>query len=485
MKYLNEFQRKAVERALSSDKVFLIHGPPGTGKTTTLIECINQLVERGNRVLATADSNIAVDNIVERLIAKGVKVVRVGNPARILKSIQKHTLDYLIELEPEFVKAKKFYKEIEKLREEQKKYVKPEPRYRRGLSDEEILKRAKTGTPVRGLNPKVIRSMSKWIKIQQRIKEIYEKAKLEEHKAIKKILSKAEVICTTNSTAGSEFLQDFNFDVVIIDEATQSIEPSCLIPLVKGKKLIMAGDHKQLPPTVLSYEAREQLSYTLFERLLDIYGEEIYEVLRIQYRMNRKIMEFSNRMFYDGKLIAHESVANHTIEDFVEKDKLKNVLSPYREVMLPQNVIVFIDVEGAEEQRRGSTSYYNEKEASICKEIVDSLMGIGLKAKDIGVISPYEDQVDLLEELFENSEVEVKTVDGFQGREKEVIIISLVRANKEGDIGFLKDYRRLNVALTRARRKLIILGNGKTLSRDKVYRELIEYIKNEGLYINM
>lgn len=201
--------------------------------------------------------------------------------------------------------------------------------------------------------------------------------------------------------------------------------------------------------------------------------------------MNRKIMEFSNRMFYDGKLIAHESVANHTIEDFVEKDKLKNVLSPYREVMLPQNVIVFIDVEGAEEQRRGSTSYYNEKEASICKEIVDSLMGIGLKAKDIGVISPYEDQVDLLEELFENSEVEVKTVDGFQGREKEVIIISLVRANKEGDIGFLKDYRRLNVALTRARRKLIILGNGKTLSRDKVYRELIEYIKNEGLYINM
>ncbi|RUM27684.1 MAG: IGHMBP2 family helicase, partial [Aquifex sp.] len=303
--------------------------------------------------------------------------------------------------------------------------------------------------------------------------------------AIKKILSRAQVICTTNSTAGSEVLQDFHFDVVIIDEATQSIEPSCLIPLVKGKKLIMAGDHKQLPPTVLSYEVQEPLSYTLFERLLDIYGEEIYEVLKIQYRMNRKIMEFSNRTFYDGKLIAHESVANHTIEDFVEKDKLKSVPSPYREVILPQNVIVFIDVEGIEEQRNGSTSYYNEKEASICKEIVDSLMRVGLKAKDIGVISPYEDQVNLLEEILEDSEVEVKTVDGFQGREKEVIIISLVRANKEEDIGFLKDYRRLNVALTRARRKLIILGNGKTLGRDKVYRELMEYIKNEGLYINM
>jgi len=482
---LNEYQERAVEKAIEADKFFLIHGPPGTGKTTTLVECIRRLTKQGKKVLATADSNVAVDNLVERLVQENVKVVRVGNPVRVLKSIQRHTLDYLIQFEPEFEKAKKLYEEIDKIKEEQEKYVRPEPRYRRGLSDEEILRRAKTGTPVRGLSPKILRSMAKWIELQQRVKELYEKAKEEEEKAINKILSRAQVICTTNSTAGSEALQEFEFDVVVIDEATQATEPSCLIPLVKGKKLIMAGDHKQLPPTVLSQEAQEALSYTLFERLLDLYGEEIYEILRIQYRMNKKIMDFPNRMFYGGKLIADKSVENHTIKELIDTEKLKELPEPYRTIIEPEKVVVFVNVEGKEKQRRGSTSFYNEEEARITRKIAEYLIKAGMKSEHIGVISPYEDQVNLLEELLKDFDVEVKTVDGFQGREKEVIIISFVRSNERGDIGFLKDYRRLNVALTRARRKLITVGNERTLISDEVYKEFIHYVKQLGGYINI
>ena len=483
MPALNEFQEKAVERALNAEKVFLIHGPPGTGKTTTLVELIKRCVERGEKVLATADSNVAVDNLVERLVNEGIHVIRVGNPVRVLKTIQKHTLDYLITLEPEFDKAKKYYEEIDKLKKEQERYIKPVPRYRRGLSDKEIIKRASTGTPVRGLSPKILRSMAKWLKIQEKIKELYEKAKAEENKAIEKIIKRAQVVCTTNSTAGSEILENYEFDRVIIDEATQAVEPSCLIPLVKGKKLVMAGDHKQLPPTVLSQEAQEELSYTLFERLIDLYGEDIYETLRVQYRMNKKIMEFPNRMFYEGKLIAHESVANHTIAELIDIKKYENLKVRLKEVINPENVIVFVDVKGEERQRIGSTSYFNEKEAEAVKEIVEILLFVGIKPEDVGVISPYEDQVNLLSELLPPN-IEVKTVDGFQGREKEVVLISFVRSNDEGEIGFLKDYRRLNVAITRARRKLICIGNSSTLKRDGLYNEFLKYIEQNGIIFN-
>ena len=483
MPILNEFQEKAIEKALNAEKVFLIHGPPGTGKTTTLVELIKRCVGKGEKVLATADSNIAVDNLVERLVKEGLRVIRIGNPVRVLKTIQQHTLDHLITLEPEFDKAKKYYEEIDKLKKEQEKYIKPIPRYRRGLSDEEILKRASTGTPVRGLSPKILRSMAKWIKIQEKVKELYEKAKTEENKAIEKIIKRAQVVCTTNSTAGSEILESYEFDRVIIDEATQAVEPSCLIPLVKGKKLVMAGDHKQLPPTVLSQEAQEKLSYTLFERLIDLYGENIYETLRIQYRMNKKIMEFPNHMFYEGKLIAHESVANHTLAELIDANKYKNLKGRLKEVINPENVVVFVDIKGRERQRKGSTSYFNKEEAKTVKEIVEVLLSVGVKVEDVGVISPYEDQVSLLSELLPPS-IEVKTVDGFQGREKEVILISFVRSNDKGEIGFLKDYRRLNVAITRARRKLICIGNSETLKRDDLYNKFLKYIEQNGIIFN-
>ncbi|NPA33199.1 MAG: IGHMBP2 family helicase [Aquificae bacterium] len=482
MSELNEYQKRAIERAIKSDKFFLIHGPPGTGKTTTLTECIATLAKQGKKILATADSNVAVDNLVERLTKKGIKAVRVGNPVRVLESIRKHTLDHLLEHEPEFQKAKKIYEEIEKLKEEQSRYVKPEPRYRRGLSDEEILKHAKTGTPVRGLSPKLIRSMAKWIKLQHKINELYQKAKEEERKAIGKILSRAQVVCTTNSSAGSEVLEGMSFDVAVVDEATQAVEPSCLIPITKAKRVIMAGDHKQLPPTVLSQEAQEELSYTLFERLLELYGEDIYEMLRVQYRMNKKIMDFPSKKFYGGKLVAHPSVENITLRDIINPEKLKEVHKELLPILEPQNVVVFVDVKGEEKRRKDSPSYYNEEEAKLAKRIVEELLKLGLSPSDIGVISPYDEQVRLLEEKLKDKGVEIKTVDGFQGREKEVIVLSLVRSNPKKDIGFLKDYRRLNVAITRPKRKLIILGNADTLSGDEVYNELIEYVKKEGLF---
>ncbi len=483
MPNVNEYQERAIKRALSSKNLFLIHGPPGTGKTTTLVELIKRCVKKGEKILATADSNVAVDNLVERLSEEGIGVIRVGNPVRVLKTIRKHTLDYLITLEPEFHKAKEFYEEIDKLRKEQERYVKPTPRYRRGLSDEEIIKRASTGTPARGLNPKILRSMAKWLKLQRKINTLYEKAKAEEEKAVRKLLMRAEVVCTTNSTAGSEILAGYTFDRVIIDEATQAVEPSCLIPLVKGSKLVMAGDHKQLPPTVLSREAEEGLSYTLFERLIELYGEGIYETLRVQYRMNKKIMEFPNRFFYGGKLIAHESVANHTISDLINPEKYEKLTGELREIINPDNVVVFVNVKGNEFQKKGSTSYLNEEEARVVRDIVKALLFVGVKPKDMGVISPYEDQVDLLSEILPKG-VEVQTVDGFQGREKEIILISFVRSNDEGEIGFLRDYRRLNVAITRARRKLICIGNSDTLRKDYLYNEFLKYIEQNGIILN-
>ncbi len=481
MTELNEYQRRAVERSLAAENIFLIHGPPGTGKTTTLVESIVRHVERGFKVLATADSNVATDNLLERLIDRGIRAVRVGNPVKVLSSVRKHSLDHLLEQEPRYHRAKKLYEEIEKIKKDQERFVRPEPRYRRGLSDQEIMKHARTGTYIRGLHPKILRSMAKWLKLQEKIRALYEEARKEEEEAVKRILSRAQVVCCTNSTAGSEALQAFSFDLVAIDEATQATEPSCLVPLVKGKKLLMAGDHKQLPPTVLSPEAQEALSFTLFERMLSLYGERIYEMLRIQYRMNEKIMRFPSEEFYGGKLIAHESVAARTLK--LKESALQKFEEPVRSILNPEKVIIFWNTEGTEKRREGDTSYYNEREAHRVKLLAEALLEAGVRPQDIGIISPYDGQVRLLEQMLDFAGVEVKTVDGFQGREKEVIILSLVRANDKGEIGFLKDYRRLNVAITRARSKLVILGNEATLRADSVYRKLIDYIKREGLYI--
>ncbi len=470
---LNSSQREAVIRTLGAEEIFLIHGPPGTGKTTTLVESIVQHVKREMRVLATADSNVAVDNLVEKLAGR-VKVVRVGNPARVTKTLREHTLDYLVQSLPEYKAAQKLWDKIDSLLGERDKYTRPTQQWRRGLGDDEIAYLARAGKSLRGIPVTMMRSMARWLEMQREIDDLFQKAKNYEKRAMERILKDADVICTTNSTAGSDILASLTFPVVFIDEATQSTEVSSLIPIVRTRKIIMAGDHKQLPPTVMSHKAKS-LQYTLFERMLDVYGPKIRHVLTTQYRMNQEIMNFPNIEFYGGILKADESVKNITLHDL--KLKFEEINAEMYKLLRPDKPVIFIDTQSKfrEEQRRGSTSYMNRGEANLIAKIAKELLRIGLNISNLGIITPYDDQVDLLRSML--PQVEVKSVDGFQGREKEVIIISFVRSNSQGDTGFLSDARRLNVSLTRAKRKLVMVGDSSTLKNERHFQDLLNFLQ--------
>ena len=481
-KNLDKSQIKAVKKSLKADDLFLVHGPPGTGKTTTLIEIIEQHIDNENKVLATAASNVAVDNLVDFLNKKGKKVVRVGHPARVTKSIRKHTLDFLVEKDKDYQKAKKLRERVSKLDKQQERYTYPSGRWRRGLSNKEIKKKAKQGRGTRGIPKSKIEYMAEWIKLQEKIGDLIKQAEKLEGDAVNRLLDQADVICTTNSTAGSELLEGRGFDVVVIDEATQATEPSCLISISHANKVVMAGDHKQLPPTILNERAKKQgLEKTLFERMLKIHGKKIKSMLSVQYRMNTDIMEFPSDQFYNGRLRAHDSVKNHKLRINVKGDSLIN------KACKPENVISFIDIKGKykEHSKSDSSSRENPGEAGIVKEIINKLDGLGIDPKDIGVISPYYDQIDLLNKKINKDDLEVKTVDGFQGREKDIIILSFVRSNRKNIIGFLEDLRRLNVSITRAKKKLIMVGDSDTLKSNDTYKELIEYTKNKGRIIRL
>jgi len=482
---LDESQQRAVEGALGAEDLFLIHGPPGTGKTTTLIEVIEGHIEKEDKVLATADSNVAVDNMVEFLNERGRYVVRVGHPARVTETLRKHTLDFLVEEKDKYKKAQKLRDKAEGLDDEQEKYTFPSGRWRRGMSDERILDLAREGKGSRGVPADKIESMAEWIRLQEEKNELYEKAEKLEDEAVDQIIESADVVLTTNSTAGSELMEGEDFDVVVIDEATQSTEPSCLIPMTHASKVVMAGDHKQLPPTILSEEAQEKgLEVTLFERLLAIYGDGIKRMLHRQYRMNTVIMDFPSEKFYEGELKAAAEVADHELNLEISEDG-----SSLKQACHPKNIVTFIDTCGeyGERTKAGSTSKENRGEAQAVSKIVAFLLKKGLKAQEIGVISPYDDQIDLLERKIDVEGLEIKTVDGFQGREKEVIVLSFVRSNDRNELGFLTDLRRLNVSITRARKKLIAIGDSTTLARNEVYKDLIEYIEGveEGIKIEL
>ncbi|ADG13890.1 DNA helicase [Methanocaldococcus infernus ME] len=464
-KELNESQKRAVKRAILSKDLYLIHGPPGTGKTRTLTEVIVQEVKfNKHKVLATADSNIAADNILEYLIKKYpfLKVVRIGHPTRISKDLIEHSLPYLIECHPKYQKVLKLKEKISEIKEERDKFLKPSPRWRRGMSDDQILKVAKKNKDYRGVPKEKIKSMAQWIKKNAKIKVLVDKLEKLSKEIADEIIKEADVIVSTNSMAGSEVLKDYFFDVVVIDEGSQAMEPSCLIPIIKGEKLIMAGDHKQLPPTVLS--DNEELKKTLFEKLIKKYPE-FSSILEIQYRMNEKIMEFPNRMFYENKLKAAESVKNITLMDLVKEvdEEDKDIINK-----IP---VQFFHVDGEEKRDKDSPSYYNEEEAKKVLEVVKKLVKYKIP---VSVITPYDAQVRLLRRMFEEEglDVEVNTVDGFQGRENEAIVISFVRTK---NFGFLKDYRRLNVAITRAKRKLILIGNENLLKKDTIYNEMLKW----------
>ncbi|MFB6204145.1 MAG: IGHMBP2 family helicase [Candidatus Nanohaloarchaea archaeon] len=465
---LNPSQRAAVEKAVGADDLHLIHGPPGTGKTTTLIEVIEQEVKRGRDVLATADSNTAVDNLLEFLLEQDVDAVRVGHPARVTPALRDHTLDSLIEDREKYQRSQELRDEAFDLKDQQEDLTHPSGRYRRGMSDEQIKELAEKGKGSRGVPADRIEEMAEWLELQEEIDSKFEKAEELEDEAVAEVIDSADVVCSTNSTSGSGLMEGREFDTVVIDEATQATEPSCMIPLTRGEKLVMAGDHRQLPPTVKSEEASE-LENSLFEKMASRHPG-VKDMLKTQYRMHQKIMEFSSSHFYDGKLEADELVADHTLKDLgFEGDGALD----------PQEPVVFIDTAGedaGERQRADSTSRENPFEADKAAELAERLIEGGLEEGQVAVISPYEDQVDLIDRKLGREDLEVDTVDGFQGREKEAVIISLVRSNEQNDIGFLKDVRRLNVALTRAKRKLVVIGDSSTLQHE-TYRSLIDHCR--------
>lgn len=469
---LNESQKEAIENALSCENFFLIHGPFGTGKTRTLVELISQETRQGHKVLATAESNAAVDNILERLMEnKKLTLTRLGHPQRVSKHNITQTLAYKAENHKLNRKIKKAHKKIDNLIEKRKVHTKPTPQYRRGYGDYDILHMASKGKGGRGISSEKMKSMAKWIEINQEIDEAHDEIKRIENRIIKDIVDSSDVILATNSSSALEAIARVKFDVAIIDEASQATIPSVLIPIAKAHRFILAGDHKQLPPTIISDRAGE-LSKTLFEELIRMYPFKS-QLLNIQYRMNSLLMKFPNEEFYNNGLKSDSSVDDINIKDILDSGN-------------DEEALLFVDtssINGNKEKHlKDSKSIVNEIEAEIAIGIAQDYLNDGVSEDAIGIISPYADQVKMIQDM---TPVEVKTVDGFQGREKEIIIISTVRSNDNGNIGFLSDLRRLNVAITRAKRKLIIIGNKDTLKANPTYERLINFCEDENLLVKI
>ncbi len=483
---LNESQKEAVAYSVGAEDVHLIHGPPGTGKTTTAIEVIEQAVAEGQKVLATAASNTAVDNILDFLLDRGVEAVRVGHPARVTPQLKEHTLDSLIREHEKHQESEKLRNKAFDLKDQQDEHTHPSGKYRRGMSNKKIKQLAEQGSSSRGVSEEKIRSMARWIQLQEEIDELFEEADELREEAVDEVLSDKQVICTTNSTAGSDLLENRSFDLVVIDEATQATEPSCLIPISHGNKVVMAGDHRQLPPTVKNMEAIEEgLKETLFERLAENHpGNK--SMLRMQYRMHQDIMRFSSEQFYDGQLEADESVREHLLSDFdLDENSFDNNVARILNTTEPVTFVDTSDIDARERSRQGSTSKENPEEALLVAKLADNLLRAGMNPEDIAVISPYHDQVDLVDRKIGVEDLEVKTVDGFQGREKEAVIISLTRSNAKNAIGFLEDVRRLNVSLTRAKRKLIVVGDRSTITSHKTYQRFVDYVEEQGTVVEL
>ncbi|MDE0736474.1 MAG: AAA domain-containing protein [Pirellulaceae bacterium] len=442
---LNTSQQDAVRFALSTDDLAIIHGPPGTGKTTTVVEFIVQAVEQGNRVLACAPSNTAVDNLLERLVNRGRKVVRVGHPARVSERLRNFTLDAQATGHEAMKIVRDMIREAEDLFRKADRFTRARPAP--GARQE----------------------------MRREAKRLKADARLLEQQAVESVLDRADIVCAT-TTFNEELLGTRHFDIAVIDEACQSTEPGCWIPVMRADRIVLAGDHCQLPPTVLSTTAaREGLTTSLLERLVEHYGDTVTRQLNIQYRMHADIMQFSSQQFYGDRLVADATVASHLLHE----------LPMVQPSPLTSEPVTFIDTAGAdwdEELEPDGESKRNPREGTLLLKKVRQLHATGVSLRDIAIITPYSAQVRWLREQWDGEELEIDTVDGFQGREKEAVLISCVRSNREGEIGFLADTRRMNVALTRARRKLIVVGNSATLGGHDFYAALLAHFESLGAY---
>ncbi|XP_067902110.1 DNA-binding protein SMUBP-2 isoform X2 [Heterodontus francisci] len=443
---LDDSQKEAVHFALSQKEVAIIHGPPGTGKTTTVVEIILQAVKQGLKVLCCAPSNVAVDNLVARLAQFKTQVLRLGHPARLLESIHRHSLDAVLTHSDNTQIVMDIRKDIDQAFAKMKK----------------------------------AQDRGEKVHFRGEIKTLRKELRAREEAAIVQILKKASVVLATNTGASNDgplkLLSDDYFDLVVIDECAQALEASCWIPLMKAPKCILAGDHKQLPPTIISHKAAANgLSLSLMERLIQRFGEQVVRMLTVQYRMHDAIMQWASKQMYHGRLTAYKMVAEHLLKD------LPGVVST-EETKIP---LLLIDTSGCgllELDEDDELSKGNEGEVQIVTMHIQALTEAGVHPKDIAVIAPYNLQVQLLRKKLSNQhpELEIKSVDGFQGREKEAVVLSLVRSNRTGEVGFLAEDRRINVAVTRARRHLMVVCDTRTVSTHLFLKSLVDYMTEHG-----
>ena len=432
--WLNATQEAAVNEVLWAKDVAVVHGPPGTGKTTTLVEAIYETLRRENQVLVCAQSNMAVDWISERLMDRGVEVLRVGNPTRVNDKMLSQTYERRYEAHPDYPQLWAMRKTLREMRS--------------------------AGRKSESLHQKIDRLKSRITELELRI-----------HNAL---FAQARVISCTLAGSASRVLDGMKFATLFIDEAAQALEAACWIAIGKASRVIFAGDHQQLPPTVKCLEAlKGGLGKTLMERIVEN-NPQVVTLLKVQYRMNDDIMRFSSNWFYNGEVHSAPEVRHRGILDY-------------------DNAIMWVDtseVDGKEEFVGDSYGRINRSEAQLTIDTLKAFFEkIGKERVlderiDVGIISPYRAQVQYLRRLIRHNDyfkpmrglITVNTVDGFQGQERDIIVISLVRDNDEGNIGFLRDLRRMNVAITRARMKLIIMGNADTMTRHPFYNKLYEYI---------
>ncbi len=448
---LNESQNSALQIIASTPDVAFIHGPPGTGKTTTLAQAILQTTKLEEQVLVCTPSNAAIDLLVEKLSGLGLNVVRIGHPARVTEQTLSKTLDARIAAHSSYSELRSLRKKLEQLRAQASKFKRHFGHH--GREERRAMK--------------------------EEVKLLKADADLLEFYIINDLLNKAEVICSTLVGSSHPTLKGRKFKTTFIDEAAQALEPACWIPILRSQRVIFAGDHCQLPPTIKSNDAAKRgLSKTLFEKGIQKHPNRS-TMLRVQYRMHQHIMEFSSHYFYNDELIAHDSVKN--------------------ELLRHQQPVEFIDTAGcgyAEAQDPETLSRFNAEEAQLLIHQTEKLVEeIGLEewieqSITLGIITPYRAQVDLLHKLAESSSVleplhklvTINTVDAFQGQERDVIVISFVRSNDKGDVGFLGDIRRTNVAMTRAKKKLIMIGDSATLGSHPFYLELLDFVQKGEFY---
>lgn len=465
--WLNPTQERAVNEVLWAKDVAIVHGPPGTGKTTTLVEAINETLMRESQVLVCAQSNMAVDWISEKLVDRGINVLRIGNPTRVNDKMLGFTYERRFESHPDYPQLWAIRKAIRELRKNRKK----------GSEN---------------YHQKMDKLKSRAAEIELRINA--------------ELFGEARVIACTLVGSAHHLLEGMKFGTLFIDEATQALEAACWIPMRRASRVILAGDHCQLPPTVKSIAAlRAGLGKTLMERIAEN-KPEVVTLLKIQYRMNDEIMRFSSDWFYGGEVESAPQIKYRSVLDYdhpitwIDTSNEENQITIEGEDAPEDSASTASSVSAAnqnsdlnfKEQFVGeSFGRINKAEAELTLlTLAEYFTKIGKQRVleeriDVGIISPYRAQVQYLKKLIKKYEffkpyrrlISVNTVDGFQGQERDVILISLVRSNDEGQIGFLKDLRRMNVAMTRARMKLIILGNKDTMTKHPFYKKLWEYVK--------